>query len=58
MSRVKEKLDKYVKEKLIEFCDVLDIPISKASAKKVGSGNINLFACMLSANVNVLNRND
>ncbi|KAH6764432.1 hypothetical protein C2S51_015681 [Perilla frutescens var. frutescens] len=34
MNRVKEKLDKYVKEKLIEFCDVLDIPISKANAKK------------------------
>lgn len=35
MNRLKEKLDKYVKEKLLEFCDVLDVPISKASAKKV-----------------------
>ncbi|KAG6423868.1 hypothetical protein SASPL_114273 [Salvia splendens] len=34
MNRLKEKLDKYVKEKLLEFCDVLDVPISKASAKK------------------------
>ncbi|KAG6385639.1 hypothetical protein SASPL_154475 [Salvia splendens] len=34
MNKVKEKLDKSVKEKLIEFCDVLDIPISKTSAKK------------------------
>lgn len=35
MNRVKEKFDKFVKEKLIEFCDVLDVPISKANAKKV-----------------------
>ncbi|KAL2495967.1 neurofilament medium polypeptide-like [Forsythia ovata] len=34
MIKVKEKLDKFVKEKLVEFCDVLDIPISKANTRK------------------------
>ncbi|KAL0407007.1 UNVERIFIED_CONTAM: hypothetical protein Slati_4014600 [Sesamum latifolium] len=34
MIKVKEKLDKCVKEKLVEFCDVLDIPISKANTRK------------------------
>ncbi|EPS60589.1 hypothetical protein M569_14214, partial [Genlisea aurea] len=35
MNKVKEKLDKCIKEKLVEFCDVLDIPISsKASIRK------------------------
>ncbi|CAH8346286.1 unnamed protein product [Eruca vesicaria subsp. sativa] len=33
-ARVKEKLDKCVKDKLIFFCDVLDIPISKSNIKK------------------------
>lgn len=33
--KVKEKFDKYVKEKLLEFCDVLDIPVTKATIKKV-----------------------
>lgn len=32
--KVKEKFDKCVKEKLLEFCDVLDIPIAKATTKK------------------------
>lgn len=32
--KVKEKLDKCVKEKLVDFCDVLNIPINKASVKK------------------------
>ncbi|XP_075513852.1 DEK domain-containing chromatin-associated protein 4-like [Primulina tabacum] len=32
--KVKEKLDKIVKEKLVEFCDVLDIPVSKANTRK------------------------
>ncbi|KAL8505433.1 hypothetical protein ACS0TY_016610 [Phlomoides rotata] len=31
MSKIKEKLDKYNKEKLAEFCDVLDVPISSPS---------------------------
>lgn len=35
MTKFKEKLDKCVKEKLVEFCDVLDIPISKANTRKV-----------------------
>ncbi|KAK4258697.1 hypothetical protein QN277_005118 [Acacia crassicarpa] len=33
-AKVKEKLDKCVKEKLVDFCDVLNIPISKGSVKK------------------------
>ncbi|CAH1424780.1 unnamed protein product [Lactuca virosa] len=33
-AKVQEKLDKYNKEKLFEFCDLLDIPIVKTSAKK------------------------
>ncbi|KAI5571212.1 hypothetical protein POPTR_011G093200v4 [Populus trichocarpa] len=33
-SKVKEKFDKCNKEKLLEFCDVLDIPITKVTAKK------------------------
>nr|VDD27356.1 unnamed protein product [Brassica oleracea] len=32
--RVKEKLDKCIKEKLIFFCDVLDIPINRSHIKK------------------------
>ncbi|TYJ98436.1 protein DEK [Cucumis melo var. makuwa] len=33
-SKVKEKIEKCVKEKLVDFCDVLNIPINKASVKK------------------------
>ncbi|KAH8494133.1 hypothetical protein H0E87_020769 [Populus deltoides] len=33
-SKVKEKFEKCNKEKLLEFCDVLDIPITKVTAKK------------------------
>ncbi|GLT69220.1 hypothetical protein SLA2020_413890 [Shorea laevis] len=33
-TRVKEKLDKCVKEKLMDFCDVLNIPISRSGVKK------------------------
>ncbi|GMH23456.1 hypothetical protein Nepgr_025299 [Nepenthes gracilis] len=33
-AKVKEKLDKCVKEKLIDFCDMLNIPINKAIVKK------------------------
>lgn len=36
-TRVKEKLDKCVKEKLVDFCDVLNIQINKAGTKKVSS---------------------
>ncbi|KAG5017628.1 hypothetical protein JHK85_023764 [Glycine max] len=34
MIKVKEKLDKCNKEKLLEFCDVLDITINKATSRK------------------------
>lgn len=33
--KIKEKFDKCHKEKLLEFCDVLDIPVSKAATRKV-----------------------
>lgn len=33
--KVKEKIDKCVKEKLMDFCDVLNIPINKSGVKKV-----------------------
>lgn len=35
MIKVKEKFDKCNKEKLLEFCDVLDVPIAKATTRKV-----------------------
>lgn len=34
-SKIKEKLDKCNKEKLLEICDILDIPMSKNSRRKV-----------------------
>uniref|UniRef100_A0A2P2LBG3 Protein DEK isoform X1 n=1 Tax=Rhizophora mucronata TaxID=61149 RepID=A0A2P2LBG3_RHIMU len=33
-AKVREKLDKCVKEKLIDLCDVLNIPINKATVRK------------------------
>ncbi|CAH8267907.1 unnamed protein product [Arabidopsis lyrata] len=33
-AKAKEKLEKCIKEKLIDFCDVLDIPINKSTVKK------------------------
>lgn len=33
MLKVKEKLDRCNKEKLLEFCDVLDITITKSTTK-------------------------
>lgn len=33
--KVREKLDKHTKEKLLEFCDLLDIPVSRATTRKV-----------------------
>ncbi|KAJ0241723.1 Uncharacterized protein HA466_0211070 [Hirschfeldia incana] len=33
-ARTKEKIEKCVKDKLIDFCDVLDIPINKSNVKK------------------------
>lgn len=34
-AKVKEKLDKCVKDKLLDFCDILDVPVSRATMKKV-----------------------
>lgn len=34
-AKLKEKLDKYVKDKLLDLCDVFDIPDSKPSSRKV-----------------------
>ena len=36
--KIKEKIDKCVKEKLVDFCNVLNIPINKTSKKKVSGG--------------------
>ena len=36
-ARLKEKLDKCIKEKLIFFCDVLDIPVNRSNIKKVSN---------------------
>ncbi|XP_057480907.1 DEK domain-containing chromatin-associated protein 1-like isoform X2 [Actinidia eriantha] len=33
-AKMREKLDKCVKEKLLDFCDVLNIPINKTTVKK------------------------
>ncbi|CAA6659987.1 unnamed protein product [Spirodela intermedia] len=33
-AKVKEKLDKCVKDKLLDFCDILDVPVSRATMKK------------------------
>lgn len=37
---MKEKLDKCVKEKLLGFCDVLDIPIAKADTVKANTRKV------------------
>lgn len=34
-NRIKEKLDKFNKEKLLDFCEILDIYVPKATTKKV-----------------------
>ncbi|TVU34578.1 hypothetical protein EJB05_16415 [Eragrostis curvula] len=33
-NRIKDKLDKFNKEKLLDFCEILDIHVSKATTKK------------------------
>lgn len=43
MIKVREKLDRCNKEKLLEFCDVLDITLSKSTTKKVCWFSIALF---------------
>lgn len=35
--KAKERIDKCVKEKLMDFCDVLNIPINRSMTKKVSS---------------------
>ena len=45
-AKVREKLDKCFKEKLMDFCDVLNIPINRSAVKKVGINIFNaLFSC-------------
>lgn len=34
-ARLKEKLDKCNKERLLDFCELLDIHVNKATTKKV-----------------------
>lgn len=34
-NKIKEKLDKCVKEKLLEVCDLLDLPVTRAASRKV-----------------------
>ena len=61
--KVKEKLDKCVKEKLLEFCDVLDVPIAKANARKVcwfliyvyGLGGFSISKMSLSFSIGKIN---
>lgn len=48
--KIKEKLDKCVKEKLLFFCDILNIPVSKSATKKACI--INAFAvCSITENI-------
>jgi protein DEK len=35
MIKVKEKFDKCNKENLMEFCDLLDMPVTNANTRKV-----------------------
>lgn len=49
--KFKEKLDRCVKDKLFDFCDMFDIHVAKATTKKVGSHFysflfINFFKCL------------
>lgn len=44
---MKEKLDKCVKEKLVDFCDVLNIPINKTVVRKVILTRLFNFKCDL-----------
>ena len=51
-ARVKEKLDKCVKEKLMDFCDVLNIPISRSGVKKVSRDRMILIIVSYNLSVN------
>ena len=35
-TKVKEKLDKCVKDTLVDLCDLFEIPVSKTNTRKVG----------------------
>ncbi|XP_058218909.1 DEK domain-containing chromatin-associated protein 3-like [Rhododendron vialii] len=45
--KMKEKLDKCVKEKLLGFCDVLDIPIAKADTVKTNTRKEDIIAKLI-----------
>lgn len=47
-TKIKEKLDKYPKAKLLEFCDLLDIPNAKNTARKVGLYGLLSLVCLQS----------
>lgn len=49
---MKEKLDKCVKEKLMDFCDVLNIPISRSGVKKVSRDRMILIIVSYNLSVN------
>ena len=46
-AKVKEKIDKCVKERLVDFCDLLNIPITRATARKV-SKKYTMYRCLCS----------
>lgn len=46
-AKIKEKLDKCVKEKLVDFCHFLNIPINKAVIKKVSILRCSIILCYL-----------
>ena len=45
-AKVREKLDKCVKEKLMDFCDVLNITINRSVVKKVGITYVRSYVFM------------
>jgi hypothetical protein len=46
-AKVREKLDKCVKEKLMDFCDVLNVPINRSAVKKVCINYVKCFIFLL-----------
>lgn len=42
---MKEKLDKYVKDTLLDLCDLFDLPVSKANTRKVHSWIFHFQVC-------------
>lgn len=53
-AKIKEKLDKCVKEKLLVFCDILNIPVSRSASKKACIINGFAVCCMLHYRVYLL----